>query len=116
MRTWQRPPLHRLTALALLILLSLAATHWLTGAAEQPKALRPPLTPEQARAAFRLAPGLRLELVACEPQVESPVALAFDEDGRLWVVEMRDYPNGPAPGQPPEGRIRILEDRDADGR
>jgi putative membrane-bound dehydrogenase-like protein len=79
------------------------------------KTRRDPLTPEQARAAFRVAPGLRVELVAAEPAIESPVALSFDEDGRLWVVEMRDYPNGPAPGQPPAGRIRLLEDRDGDG-
>src|SRR5205823_13900101 len=60
--------------------------------------------------------GLRIELVASEPQIQSPVAMAFDEDGRLWVVEMRDYPNGPRRGQPPEGRIKVLEDRDGDGR
>ncbi|MCS6853013.1 MAG: c-type cytochrome [Gemmataceae bacterium] len=57
-----------------------------------------------------------MELVAAEPQIESPVAMAFDEDGKLWVVEMRDYPNGPGPGQPPEGRIKVLQDRDGDGR
>jgi putative membrane-bound dehydrogenase-like protein len=59
---------------------------------------------------------LRIELVAAEPEIESPVAMAFDEDGKLWVVEMRDYPNGPEPGRPPEGRIRVLEDLDGDGR
>src|SRR5947209_17167558 len=83
-----------------------------TGKADGP---RSPLTPKQALAEFRLTPGLRIELVACEPQIESPVAMAFDEDGRLWVVEMRDYPNGPPPGQPPQGRIRVLEDKDGDG-
>jgi putative membrane-bound dehydrogenase-like protein len=57
-----------------------------------------------------------VELVAAEPDIQSPVAMAFDEDGRLWVVEMRDYPNGPAKGQPPEGRIVILEDREGTGR
>ena len=51
-----------------------------------------------------------------EPQIESPVAMAFDEEGRLWVVEMRDYPHGPPPGQPPESRIKVLDDRDGDGR
>jgi putative membrane-bound dehydrogenase-like protein len=75
-----------------------------------------PLSPAQALQQFHLAPGLRIELVAAEPEIESPVAMAFDEDGKLWVVEMRDYPNGPAPGRPPEGRIRLLEDRDGDGR
>jgi putative membrane-bound dehydrogenase-like protein len=95
--------------------LTLAA--WCALAADPPAPPRTTaLPPEQARAAFRAAPGLRVELVACEPQIESPVAMAFDEDGRLWVVEMPDYPNGPAKGQPPEGRIKILEDRDGDGR
>jgi putative membrane-bound dehydrogenase-like protein len=58
---------------------------------------------------------LRIELVACEPQIESPVAMQFDEDGRLWVVEMPDYPNGPGKGEKPHGRIKILEDKDGDG-
>ena len=58
---------------------------------------------------------LRVELVACEPQVIDPVAIAFDESGRLWVVEMRDYPNGPAEGQPPLSRVRILRDTNGDG-
>src|SRR5205085_9414523 len=75
-----------------------------------------PLSPKEAQKLFHLPKGLRIELVASEPQVESPVAMAFDEDGRLWVVEMLDYPNGPKPGQPPEGRVKVLEDRDGDGR
>src|SRR5262245_6408931 len=93
----------------LLLLLSLSSAAPLEGPAR-------PLSPDQALAHFKVDPGLRIELVAAEPQIESPVAMAFDEDGRLWVVEMRDYPNGPPPGKPPEGRIRVLEDRDGDGR
>src|SRR5688572_26858795 len=85
---------------------------WLV-AADAPKS---PLTPDAEKATFRLAPGLRIDLIAAEPLVESPVACSFDEAGRLWVVEMLDYPNGPAPGQPPAGRIKVLVDRDADGR
>jgi putative membrane-bound dehydrogenase-like protein len=85
------------------------------GAPKKAAAIQSPLTPQQALKQFRLAPGLRIELVACEPQIESPVAMAFDEDGKLWVVEMRDYPNGPKRGEKPAGRIRILEDRDGDG-
>ncbi|HZZ80883.1 MAG TPA: PVC-type heme-binding CxxCH protein [Gemmataceae bacterium] len=74
-----------------------------------------PLTPQEAQKRFNVDFPLRIELVACEPQIESPVAMAFDPDGRLWVVEMRDYPNGPAAGEKPAGRIRILEDKDGDG-
>src|SRR5262245_43054762 len=78
---------------------------WLPAAAPPPAPIDGPLAPEEARKLFRPAPGLRVELVACEPDVQSPVAMSFDEDGRLWVVEMRDYPNGPGKGKPPEGRI-----------
>ncbi|MBL8797060.1 MAG: dehydrogenase, partial [Planctomycetia bacterium] len=77
---------------------------------------RSPLAPQDAVQHFQLPAGLRIELVAAEPQIESPVAIAFDEHGKLWVVEMRDYPNGPEKGQPPEGRIKVLEDKDGDGR
>src|SRR5262245_41096072 len=74
-----------------------------------------PISPAEAQKLFKLPPGLGIELVAAEPQIESPVAMAFAPDGKLWVVEMRDYPNGPAKGQPPGGRIKILEDKDGDG-
>src|SRR5215831_11416678 len=74
-----------------------------------------PIDARDAQKLFKLDSGVRIELVACEPQIESPVAMAFDPDGRLWVVEMRDYPNGPATGEKPMGRIRILEDKDGDG-
>jgi putative membrane-bound dehydrogenase-like protein len=84
-------------------------------APKKPLALKSPLSPQEALKHFRLTPGLRMELVAAEPQIESPVAMTFDQDGRLWVVEMRDYPNGPAKGQKPQGRIRVLEDKDGDG-
>lgn len=71
-----------------------------------------PLSPQGELATFQLAdPSLRLELVAAEPDVVSPVAIAWDEDGRLFVAEMTDYPTGPR-----SGRIRLLEDRDGDGR
>ena len=69
--------------------------------------------PKEAQKLFRLPAGLRIELVASEPQIESPVAMAFDEDGKLWVVEMRDYPNGPSPGEKPQGRIKSSKTRTA---
>ncbi len=70
-----------------------------------------PPTPEEERAAIRLAdPSLTIELVAAEPEVVSPVAFAWDEHGRLYVAEMRDYPASPT-----GGRVKRLEDRDGDG-
>ncbi|HUG93206.1 MAG TPA: PVC-type heme-binding CxxCH protein [Planctomycetaceae bacterium] len=85
---------------------------------ERPAAAAPasPTSPEDALRHFELHPELRIELVAAEPDVVDPVAIRFDEDGRMWVVEMRDYPDGPAAGQPPLSRIRVLEDADGDGR
>ena len=75
-----------------------------------------PLSPTTALDRFQLADGFRIELVAAEPEVIDPVAIAFDENGRLWVVEMIDYPNGPDVGEEPKSRVRVLEDNDRDGR
>lgn len=65
-------------------------------------------------ALFQIKPGFRIELVAAEPMVESPVALAFDERGRLFVAEMRDYPDRRGE-HPLVGRIRMLEDTNGSG-
>jgi putative membrane-bound dehydrogenase-like protein len=71
-----------------------------------------PLPPAEELAKLKLAdPALAIELVAAEPDVISPVAIAWDEDGRLFAVEMTDYPTA-AEG----GRIRLLVDADGDGR
>ncbi len=76
----------------------------------------PPLSPEAALSKIRVAPGYRVELVASEPQVVDPVAIDWDADGRLWVVEMADYPLGMDGEGKPGGRVRVLEDLDGDGR
>lgn len=78
----------------------------------------PVLSPESALKAFVTEPGFRVELVAREPLVEDPVAMAFDEDGRLWVVEMRGFmPTVDGEGElDPVGAIAVLEDTDGDGR
>ncbi|HEX7376172.1 MAG TPA: PVC-type heme-binding CxxCH protein, partial [Pirellulales bacterium] len=78
--------------------------------------LKSPLSPADSLTHFQLPPGVKIELVAAEPEVVDPVAIRFDEEGRLWVVEMRDYPNGPASGEKPLSRIKLLEDTDGDGR
>jgi putative membrane-bound dehydrogenase-like protein len=75
-----------------------------------------PLSPKDELATIRVPKGFRVELVACEPNVVDPVALAFDENGRIFVAEMRGYPNaGVATGVSTSGRIQVLEDRDGDG-
>ena len=86
-----------------------------------PKEIIPPapaLTPEQALKTFKVAPGFRIELVASEPLVHDPVQIAFDPDGRLWVLEMSGYmPNADGKGEFEKvGKIVYLEDTDGDGR
>ncbi len=71
------------------------------------------LSPDDALKAFQHEPDVRVELVAAEPLVMSPCALAFDEGGRLFVAENRGYPNT---ATPPQGDIAMLEDTDGDGR
>ena len=76
----------------------------------------PALSPEEALRAFRVAPGFRVELVAAEPLVVDPIAFDWSADGRLWVVEMRDYPLGVDGHGRPGGYVKVLEDTDGDGR
>ncbi|NGO38230.1 c-type cytochrome [Limisphaera ngatamarikiensis] len=64
---------------------------------------------------FQLAPGFRIQLVAAEPLVFDPVAMAFDGNGRLFVAEHRAFPE-PDEAPPHLGRIRLLIDTDGDGR
>ena len=77
----------------------------------------PLLSPEEALKKFKIAPGYQINTVAHEPDVQSPVALQFDPDGRMWVLEMRAFmPNPEGRGEDqPLGRISILEDADGDG-
>jgi len=66
---------------------------------------------------FQIEPGFKVQLVASEPLIEDPVLIQFDENGRLWVVEMRGYMTdleGSEEDQP-IGRISILEDENGDG-
>nr|WP_290938697.1 hypothetical protein [Haliscomenobacter sp.] len=48
-------------------------------------------SPEEELATFQVEPGFQVQVVAAEPMVQEPVALSFDADGRLWVVEMRGF-------------------------
>lgn len=79
-------------------------------------AATPPLPPEEAAAKMTLPEGFEARIFASEPQVVNPVAMTWDERGRLWVVELYEYPLGAAPGTKPRDQIKILEDTDNDGR
>lgn len=84
----------------------------------------PPTAPQDAAKKFRVLDGFRMALLAAEPLVASPVAMTYDENGRAYVCEMRDYPytdkahHKPSQENPtdqPIGRVRLLEDTDGDG-
>jgi putative membrane-bound dehydrogenase-like protein len=103
----------RITSTFLLIIcLSFGACNQKTKTGEGPK----PLAPQQALQSFRLSEDFRLELFLSEPQTLSPVEMVFDEDGRIYIAEMLDYPDDPPPGKPARSRIRLLEDNDGDGQ
>ena len=64
---------------------------------------------------IRVAPGFLVELVASEPLVKDPIAFDWGADGKLWVVEMGDYPLGVDGKGKPGGVVRFLEDENGDG-
>ena len=74
-------------------------------------------SPQEEQATFKLALGFDIQLVAAEPDVVDPVAMCFDARGRLFVCEMRGYPNGGiGTGKETRGKIKCLTDADGDGR
>jgi mono/diheme cytochrome c family protein/glucose/arabinose dehydrogenase len=77
-----------------------------------------PLKPDEALKAFTIEKGYRIELVAAEPLVEAPIAMSWDDQGRLYVVEMRGFMQDVAAARDlePVGRIKLLTDTDGDGR
>lgn len=92
------------------------------GGPEQPELkfhLPPPpvLSPQEALKSFTLPEGFKIELVASEPMIEAPVALSWDDQGRMYVCEMRGYMQDMDGGgeDKPIGRVSRLEDTDGDG-
>src|SRR6266566_9935346 len=67
------------------------------------------LSPQAELKSFHLNDDLNIELFVSEPGVMSPVEMVFDENGRIYVAEMLDYPTDPPPGKPARSRIRLLE-------
>jgi putative membrane-bound dehydrogenase-like protein len=76
----------------------------------------PPRSPAESLASMVVRPGFTIELVAAEPLVLDPVAIAWGADGKLWVVEMADYPLGIDGRGRHGGEVRFLEDTDGDGQ
>ena len=76
-----------------------------------------PLSPEESKKLIQVPPEFKLELFASEPDIINPIAMDWDERGRLWVIETVDYPNTvrEASGVG-DDRIKICEDTDGDGK
>ena len=84
--------------------------HWIDAKTDPPK------SPAGTLKTLKTEPGLEIQLVAAEPLVIDPVAIAFDREGRLFVVEYGDYPIGPPAGEKPLSRVVYLEDENGDGK
>jgi mono/diheme cytochrome c family protein/glucose/arabinose dehydrogenase/HEAT repeat protein len=90
---------------------------WTPGVRKAP-AESPPLTPQEEMQHLFLPPGFHAELVASEPLIQDPIAIDWDADGRMWVVEYPEYVpdlQAPEPNLDPIGRIVVLEDTNNDG-
>jgi putative membrane-bound dehydrogenase-like protein len=74
----------------------------------------PAVEPKDAIATWQVKKGFKLQLAANEPQVRDPIALSFDENGRMFVCEMNDY-SEMRDVTPHMGRVSMLEDKDGDG-
>src|SRR6185295_5222235 len=73
-----------------------------------------PYSPEEAIRRMTVPDGFTVELVAGEPDLVNPIAMSFDDRGRIWITESIEYPRKPAGiGR---DRVKILEDTDGDGR
>ena len=100
-----------------------AASAGMVAPARAYKEVAPPATlvvpearsPAASLAAIKVSAGFEVELVAAEPMVLDPINFSFGPDGRMWVVEMADYPSGMDGKGKPGGRIRVLESTRGDG-
>jgi len=118
---WQRERGRVLRALGVTLVAALASR----AAAQEPdfRDVFGKLQPKSAAESLeclQVRRGFRVELVCAEPTVTDPIAIDWGADGRLWVLEMGDYPQGGADGSEEAarwcGRVKYLEDRDGDGR
>ena len=133
-RTWREPAFHhlleqglrwaigdqKLAALQQLDLPQLSYTEAKIPNYEErdpPPMLQAPLSASESQAYIQVPPGFQLELFAEEPDILNPIHMSWDEKGRLWVIETKDYPNEIKKelGKGSD-RIKILEDTNGDGK
>jgi putative membrane-bound dehydrogenase-like protein len=83
----------------------------------EPVKYQSPLSPKDSIRYTQVPADFDLQLFAAEPDIVKPIYMAWDERGRAWVVEARDYPQGlVAEGEPGRDSIKICEDTDGDGK
>lgn len=84
---------------------------------DPPPKLQTPLSVEESQSLIQIPPGFELSLFAAEPDIGAPVAMTWDEKGRLWLLETSDYPNDiNLEDGKGNDKIKILEDTNGDGR
>jgi putative heme-binding domain-containing protein len=116
----------KLSSVALLLgLLTLAWFAWPSAAQKPDKPKEPiphgqdqlpgpPLSPQEAIKKMKVPDGFSVELVAAEPDIVNPVAMTFDEKGRIWITESLEYPRRDA--GPGRDRVKVLESTRGDGK
>lgn len=133
-RTWSQPGFHSLLERGILWAVGEEKASWLDSLSfpertyseavipnyeqrDPPPQLQAPLTPEASQKLIQIPPGFELQLFAAEPDIVNPICMNWDEKGRLWLVETRDYPNEiNTENLQGNDRIKILEDTDGDGK
>src|SRR5262245_29487969 len=75
-----------------------------------------PKEPDEAVKTFQTPKGFRMDLIAREPLLTSPVAITYDENGNMYVAEMVDFPFPEKAAGKSNGRVRFLQDKDGDGK
>jgi len=83
----------------------------------EPVKYQAPLSPKDSMRYTQVPADFDLQLFAAEPDIVKPIYMAWDERGRAWIVEARDYPHGLVnEGGPGKADIKFCEDTDGDGK
>lgn len=82
----------------------------------EPLTFQKPFSPKGSMERTQVPADCELKLFASEPDIAKPIAFAWDERGRCWVVETRDYPHGIQESGEGQDSVKICEDTDGDGK